>query len=206
MEDVNTSVSTLTVLSTVTVMKVMHWRVITVNVEVKKGSLDPCKLKRFWCMHVLSHNMTDFCFTLPYTTTDIPECTTGLHNCTGNAMCVEAVGYFRCVCPANYRIDEDTYASCKGIFTLSYVVYVYCALCCSSCFHRYSVLYFACSLIWSRSNSSLSSHQSWVHMHMHDHVFWFPHIIMYSGCIAPFGTNVCPPQTCMYEQSMNLCM
>ena len=48
-------------------------------------------------------------------TTDIPECTTGRHNCTGNAICVEAVGYFTCVCPANYRIDEDTYASCKGI-------------------------------------------------------------------------------------------
>jgi len=30
-------------------------------------------------------------------------------------MCAEAVGHFRCVCPANYRIDEDTYASCKGI-------------------------------------------------------------------------------------------
>jgi len=51
-------------------------------------------------------------------TTDILECTTGRHNCTGNAMCVEAVGYFRCVCPANYRIDEDTYASCKGIISL----------------------------------------------------------------------------------------
>ena len=47
-------------------------------------------------------------------TPDIPECTAGLHNCTGNAICVEAVGYFRCVCPANYRIDENTYASCKG--------------------------------------------------------------------------------------------
>ena len=58
---------------------------------------------------------------LPYTIhihTDIPECTTGRHNCTGNAMCVEAVGFFTCVCPANYRIDEDTYASCKGIFSL----------------------------------------------------------------------------------------
>ena len=33
-------------------------------------------------------------------------------------MCVEAVGYFRCVCPANYRIDEDTYASCEGIIAV----------------------------------------------------------------------------------------
>ena len=55
-------------------------------------------------------------YTIP--TPDIPECTAGLHNCTGNAICVEAVGYFRCACPANYRIDENTYASCKGIALL----------------------------------------------------------------------------------------
>ena len=83
-------------------------------------------------MHVLSHNMTDSVSLSPtpsITTTDIPECTTGLHNCTGNAMCVEAVGYFRCVCPSNYRIDEDTYASCKGIITLPYIVCGICILC-----------------------------------------------------------------------------
>ena len=59
-------------------------------------------------------------FLIPFIpTTDIPECTTGRHNCTGNAICVEATGYFTCVCPANYRIDEDTYASCKGIPLIS---------------------------------------------------------------------------------------
>ena len=57
-------------------------------------------------------------FTLP---TDIPECTAGRHNCTGNAICVEAVGYFRCACPVNYQIDEDTYATCKGIALLYYI-------------------------------------------------------------------------------------
>ena len=59
-------------------------------------------------------------FLIPFIpTTDIPECTTGDHNCTGNAICIEAIGYFRCVCPANFRIDDETYASCKGIPLIS---------------------------------------------------------------------------------------
>ena len=117
MVSVNSGVSTLWVPSTVTAMKVMHWRMIIVNVEVKRIIIP--------CMHVLPHDVTDTLrffvslYTIPsITTTDIPECTAGLHNCTGNAICVEAVGYFRCACPANYRIDENTYASCKGIALL----------------------------------------------------------------------------------------
>jgi len=50
-----------------------------------------------------------------YIAIDATECTTGQHNCTENATCMEEVGFFRCVCPTGYQIDEDTYASCKGI-------------------------------------------------------------------------------------------
>ena len=76
-------------------------------------SWNDCVHVLHWCGWSISNNIS----TIPINidTTDIPECTTGRHNCTGNAICVEAVGYFTCVCPANYRIDEDTYASCKGI-------------------------------------------------------------------------------------------
>ena len=51
MVSVNSGVSTLRVPSTVTAMKVMHWRMIIVNVEVKRILIP--------CMHVLSHDMTD---------------------------------------------------------------------------------------------------------------------------------------------------
>ena len=82
------------------------------------GPFQICFLRAWYVLHcyeVIKLPLSPTPFTLP---TDIPECTAGLHNCTGNAICVEAVGYFRCACPANYRIDENTYASCKGIALL----------------------------------------------------------------------------------------
>ena len=46
-------------------------------------------------------------------TTDINECFTGLHNCTGLAMCVNEIGFFRCSCPEGYKLD-DLQISCIG--------------------------------------------------------------------------------------------
>ena len=89
------------------------------NNRTCEGNENPQTLKPEMILYLYCTDMADSLSPTPSIfATDIPECTTGRHNCTGNAMCVEAVGYFTCVCPANYQIDEDTYASCKGILSL----------------------------------------------------------------------------------------
>ena len=45
--------------------------------------------------------------------TDVNECVSGSHNCSGLAECVNEVGFFRCSCPDGYRLD-DSQASCIG--------------------------------------------------------------------------------------------
>ena len=48
---------------------------------------------------------------------DIDECTTGTHNCSGLAECVNEIGFFYCNCSEGYRLD-DSQTSCTGIVSV----------------------------------------------------------------------------------------
>lgn len=50
-------------------------------------------------------------------TSDIDECITGTHNCSGLAVCENEIGFFHCICPGGYRLD-DSQASCIGTVTV----------------------------------------------------------------------------------------
>lgn len=43
---------------------------------------------------------------------DIDECEESIDDCTGNALCVNEIGSFRCTCPTGYTLNDSI--SCRG--------------------------------------------------------------------------------------------
>ena len=46
--------------------------------------------------------------------TDVDECTLGIHNCSHT--CVNTVGYYKCDCPTGYILKDVKRKNCKGMY------------------------------------------------------------------------------------------
>lgn len=55
---------------------------------------------------------------------DIDECEESIDDCTGNALCVNEIGSFRCTCPTGYTLNDSI--SCQGQLSSMHVLRNFC--------------------------------------------------------------------------------
>ena len=56
-------------------------------------------------------------------TVDIDECELGLDNCLSNAICINTMGSFECICPPGFACDGILYTICPKPYHESVTMY-----------------------------------------------------------------------------------